>query len=134
MEKVILGGAIVYLDFALLTDVDGQLGVISYFNRSNSQVRSFGASLTFEKGIQLDKKFYSIEGQKFQTYIQPVVVGKMSCYRICGYLKFLLKKQICRIRYQIFLRRRKSASAQTGRENSSLRTWMNISKNMVHLL
>lgn len=30
MEKVILGGAIVYLDFALLTDIDGQLGVISY--------------------------------------------------------------------------------------------------------
>lgn len=80
MEKVILGGAIVYLDFALLTDVDGQLGVISYFNRSNSQVRSFGASLTFEKGIQLDKKFYSIDGQKFQTYIQPVVVGKEKFY------------------------------------------------------
>lgn len=80
MEKVILGGAIVYLDFALLTDIDGQLGVISYFNRSNSQVRSFGASLTFEKGIQLDKKFYSIEGQKFQTYIQPVVVGKEKFY------------------------------------------------------
>lgn len=66
MEKIILGGAIVYLDFALLTDVDGQLGVISYFNRSNSQVRSFGASLTFEKGIQLDKNFIQLKVRNFR--------------------------------------------------------------------
>lgn len=109
MEKVILGGAIVYLDFALLTDVDGQLGVISYFNRSNSQVRSFGASLTFEKGIQLDKKFYSIEGQKFQTYIQPVVVGKEKFYHAIslntdlGENILLYEKEGCYERFYDFL-------------------------------
>lgn len=109
MEKVILGGAIVYLDFALLTDVDGQLGVISYFNRSNSQVRSFGASLTFEKGIQLDKKFYSIDGQKFQTYIQPVVVGKEKFYHAIslntdlGENILLYEKEGCYERFYDFL-------------------------------
>lgn len=66
MEKVILGGAIVYLDFALLTDVDGQLGVISYFNRSNSQVRSFGASLTLRRASSWIKNFIQLKVRNFR--------------------------------------------------------------------
>lgn len=81
-----ISGIKAYLDYILVAD-QKNVAVISYYDRSITTLKSIGGALNYshDKLNILNESFRSIErlqilGDSFNTYIQPVVVGKEKFY------------------------------------------------------
>lgn len=80
MDRIVLHGAVVHLDFALVSRGSNGCGIISYFDRSLSAVRSFGASLNFRDKIRTGSLFLDFDGTEYETFVQPIAFGKEKFY------------------------------------------------------
>lgn len=84
-DRIVAGGSIVHLDFILLS-CGNEAGVVSYFDRSLSSVKSFGAMLTL--GNRLDTEECSVcTTGAYETFIQPVFFGKEKFYHALSIAK-----------------------------------------------
>lgn len=87
-----------YLDFLLAAD-RYNVAVISYYDRSLSNIKAIGAALNYSNG-RLDyldthgsvNTQYQLMGCEFDTYIQPIVVGKEKFYHAISINKMINKR------------------------------------------
>lgn len=93
-DKVFLNGAAVHLDFIVGCDVE--IGVISYFDRSVTAVRAFGAglSVTMSDLSVEDTRFRCGNGREFDVYVQPVTYGKEKFYHALAINKEIGQKML----------------------------------------
>lgn len=96
-DRIIAGGSIVHLDFILLSK-GNDAGVVSYFDRSLSSVKSFGAMLTLGNVLDTGERNVKTDGE-YETFIQPVFFGKEKFYHAlsvakdCGTKLFMYTKE-----------------------------------------
>ena len=76
-----IAGVKAHLDYLLAADINN-VAIISYYERSLSTLKSIGGALNFSERLTIyDNSMHSIKrlqtvGSGFNTYIQPVIVGK----------------------------------------------------------
>ena len=98
-DRIISGGSIVHLDFCLVTKVN-EVGVISYFDRSLSSIKSFGAMLSINTTVDVGDYMVRTDGE-YDTFIQPVYFGKEKFYHAvsiskdCGKGLFMYTRENC---------------------------------------
>jgi SNF2 family DNA or RNA helicase len=96
-DRIVAGGSIVHLDFILLS-CGNEAGVVSYFDRSLSSVKSFGAMLTLGNRFDTEERSVCTSGA-YETFIQPVFFGKEKFYHAlsiakgCGTELFMYTKE-----------------------------------------
>lgn len=83
----------VHLDFIKTAD-NCNVAVLSYFDRSLSLVKAFSGMLSLNTKLYVEtcKKSFTICDSKFQTFIQPIVVGKEKFYHAISLNKDLNDK------------------------------------------
>lgn len=86
-----------HLDFLLAADINN-VAFVSYYDRSLSTLKSIGGALNFSvEKINICKnknsiRKYEIHGSGFNTYIQPIVVGKEKFYHAISINKDVNKR------------------------------------------
>lgn len=79
MAIVQLAGSAVWLDYSI--GLGRTLGIISFFERSQVLVRSFGAGLSVCNDVwQLNGHKYDLKNQEYEVYMAPVIYGKEKFY------------------------------------------------------
>ena len=94
MDAITIGGACVHLDFLLRTDLK-QVGIVSYYDRSLSLVKSFAAGLSLVSTLCYNHDTLFLDGE-FETFIQPVSYGKEKFYHAISISKG------CGVKYMVY--------------------------------
>ena len=94
MDAITIGGACVHLDFLLRTDLK-QVGIVSYYDRSLSLVKSFAAGLSLVSTLCYNHDTLFLGGE-FETFIQPVSYGKEKFYHAISISKG------CGVKYMVY--------------------------------